>query len=635
MDFMKVIDQTVREIKREVNLKVLKVPEIEQKVLDATSDEPWGPHGYDLADIARATKRYGECAMIMNVLWQRLGNTGANWRHVYKALAVIEYLLANGTERVVDEIIDNSSQIAKLTSFEYVEPNGKDVGLNVRKKAENVLATVDDRDKLQQIREKAAATRDKYFGLSSTGITYKSSAASGNGSYSSGSHYGSTQSSKEADTSSNSYRGKEWSNQSKETISNFRSTRQMSRKNTNSATNYNKPIKGERRHRRNQDPPTSHLKSASNLHFISGGTISQKANKDDDDDFNPRGPSTSGRANVSSNHMDLFGPSLMDDLVDTTASTSRALPRAGTASVPEVDLFANADFHSATPATGSHAQDIIDLFAGRSSFADSINSDTEFSGCGSNKSSEHNPSCLAHSLASVFDPFQPSFATSFPSDTGFSARDTPGKSKNPIHQHSIAADFDPFAAIAVRNLDGSDSDVFSSNTGSGLNEPRHDPPVSVKSSDHSPLEELNFGAFTSHTELPKATAIKSLNKSPTKPEPASMSASKTDVKKGAFQVKSGIWADSLSRGLIDLNITAPKKVHHSDIGIVGQMSNGSEEKASAAPWYMGATMLDGSGLGSSGFALSTGTNGGGGAEISSVSSLETSIDFTSRSSTLP
>jgi len=27
------------------------------QVLDATSDEPWGPHGSDLADIARATKR--------------------------------------------------------------------------------------------------------------------------------------------------------------------------------------------------------------------------------------------------------------------------------------------------------------------------------------------------------------------------------------------------------------------------------------------------------------------------------------------------------------------------------------------------------------------------------------------------
>lgn len=201
-------------------------------------------------------------------------------------------------------------------------------------------------------------------------------------------------------------------------------------------------------------------------------------------------------------------------------------------------------------------QDIIDLFAGRSSFADSINSATEFSGRGSNKSSENNPSSLAHSSASVFDPFQPSFATSFPPDTEFSACDTPGKSKSPIHQHSVAADFDPFAAIAVRNLDGSDSDVFSSNTGSGLNEPRLDPSLSVKNSNDGPLEELNFGAFTSHTELPKATAIKSLNSSPPKPELASMSASKTDMKKGAFKVKSGIWADSLSRGLIDVNITA-------------------------------------------------------------------------------
>jgi epsin len=49
----------------------------------------------------------------------------------------------------------------KLTRFEYLEPNGKDVGLNVRKKAEAVLAILDDREKLQEVREKAAVTRDK------------------------------------------------------------------------------------------------------------------------------------------------------------------------------------------------------------------------------------------------------------------------------------------------------------------------------------------------------------------------------------------------------------------------------------------------------------------------------------------
>jgi len=112
MDFMKVFDQTVRDIKREVNLRVLKVPEIEQKVLDATSNEPWGPHGADLSELARETKKFSQCELIMNVLWTRLSETGANWRHVYKALTIIEYLLANGSERAVDEIIEHSFKIA-------------------------------------------------------------------------------------------------------------------------------------------------------------------------------------------------------------------------------------------------------------------------------------------------------------------------------------------------------------------------------------------------------------------------------------------------------------------------------------------------------------------------------------------
>ncbi|CAN4120240.1 unnamed protein product [Withania somnifera] len=148
MDFMKVFDQAVREIKREVNLKVLKVPEIEQKVLDATDDEPWGPHGTALADIAQATKIVSECQMVMNVLWTRLTETGKNWRYVYKSLAVIEYLVAHGSERAVDEIVEHTYQISSLTSFEYVEPNGKDVGINVRKKQKTLQPSTGNSDQV-------------------------------------------------------------------------------------------------------------------------------------------------------------------------------------------------------------------------------------------------------------------------------------------------------------------------------------------------------------------------------------------------------------------------------------------------------------------------------------------------------
>ncbi|GJM93201.1 hypothetical protein PR202_ga09742 [Eleusine coracana subsp. coracana] len=512
MDFMKVLDQTVREIKREVNLKVLMVPEIEQKVLDATSDEPWGPHGSDLAEIARATKSYGECQMIMNVLWQRLGDTAANWRHVYKALAVIEYLLANGNERAVDDIIDNCSQIAKLTSFDYVEPSGKDVGLNVRKKAETVLAIIDDREKIQQVREKAAATRDK-----------------------------------------------------------------------------------------NQD--------SSNM-TINGGLSQQNVSIEDEDDFDPRGSSSAGTTNANSDHVDLFGPSLLDDLdLVNITSTSTAMPNTGPFAVPEVDLFATTAFHSANApletANGSHAQislhtygttrlhftENIDLFAGRSSFAGSVISDTEFFVRGNpDKSSEQN----------LFFPANPS-------GSAFDLHYTKSKSlqeKSPTPEHSSAALFDPFAAIPMKSFDGSDSfGTFSSNTGSVPTEPKQNPPRGIKSSEHSPSEKLNSGAFTSQTESPTASAMKPINKSPTKLEPPSTSATKSDVKEGSFQVKSGIWADSLSRGLINLNIASPKKADLSDVGVVGRLSNGSSEKR-----YNGTTMGTGSGLGRSGFQSSAGTN---------------------------
>ncbi|RZC16223.1 Clathrin interactor EPSIN 1, partial [Glycine soja] len=178
--------------KREVNLKVLKVPEIESKVLDATDNEPWGPHGTVLAEISKATKKFTECQMVMNVLWTRLGETGKDWRYVYKALAVIEYLVAHGSERAVDDIIEHTFQISvrtillylvnlflqlttvltsrireyfliiysglvkALSSFEYVEPSGKDVGLNVRKKVENIVSLLNDKDKIHEVRNKAA-----------------------------------------------------------------------------------------------------------------------------------------------------------------------------------------------------------------------------------------------------------------------------------------------------------------------------------------------------------------------------------------------------------------------------------------------------------------------------------------------
>lgn len=177
----KVFDQTYRDIRREVNKKVLKVPGIEQKVLDVTSNEPWGPHGSVMADIAHATRNYPEYQIIMSVLWKRLNDTGKNWRHVYKSLTVLDYLVGNGSERVIDDLREHAYQISTLSDFQYVDSHGKDQGQNVRKKAQAIVALINDKERIREVREKAAANRDKYRGASATGGMYRPSSYSSTG----------------------------------------------------------------------------------------------------------------------------------------------------------------------------------------------------------------------------------------------------------------------------------------------------------------------------------------------------------------------------------------------------------------------------------------------------------------------
>ncbi|KAH7573389.1 hypothetical protein JRO89_XS03G0137700 [Xanthoceras sorbifolium] len=178
----KAFDQTFRDIKRGVNKKVLKVPGIEQKVLDATSNEPWGPHGTLLADVAQATRNYHEYQMIMSVIWKRINDTGKNWRHVYKALTVLEYLVAHGSERVIEEIREHSYQISTLSDFQYIDSSGRDQGSNVRKKSQSLVALVNDKERIVEVRQKAAANRDK-FRNTPTGGMYKPGSYSGSGGY--------------------------------------------------------------------------------------------------------------------------------------------------------------------------------------------------------------------------------------------------------------------------------------------------------------------------------------------------------------------------------------------------------------------------------------------------------------------
>ncbi|KAL5786306.1 hypothetical protein ACOSQ2_008698 [Xanthoceras sorbifolium] len=527
MDFMKVIDQTVREIKREVNLKVLKVPEIEQKVLDATDNEPWGPHGTALAEIAQATKKFTECQMVMNVLWTRLGETGKDWRYVYKALSVIEYLVSHGSERAVDEIIEHTFQISALSSFEYVEPNGKDMGINVRKKAETIAALLNNKDKIQEVRNKAAANREKYFGLSSTGITYKSGSASyGNSSFQSSDRYGGLSG---GDNFKDSFKDKDrygGEKIEKDAFGKSRRGRYDSKDQGYTSSSASKSATKSNDSDKYNSVPSQSTSFPSN-------------NYDDDfDDFDPRGISSNKSAAGSSKQVDLFGDSLIGDLMDAPTSVP-VETSAMKGNSPEVDLFADADFVSAEPQveTGASSQTKteVKLFASQPTVSSAVPSPVD--------------------LFASPDPVVQPEAKALKAD--------------PTNINIV----DPFAAVPLNSFDGSDL----------------------------------FGAFTSDSNSVSSettqnpTSDSSLNNLAGK----SSAESNPPTKKDNFQVKSGIWADSLSRGIIDLNISAPKKVSLADVGVVGGLSDIDErEKGPPPSFYMGRAMGTGSGLGRTGFTSS-------------------------------
>ncbi|CAA0821303.1 Clathrin interactor EPSIN 1 [Striga hermonthica] len=460
-----------------------------------------------------------ECQIVMDALWTRLTETGRNWRFVYKALTVIEYLVANGSERALDDVIEHTFQISSLASFEYVEPSGKDVGLNVRKKAETIVGLLNDKDKIQQVRDKAATNREKYVGVSSSGITYKSGAASFRSSnFRSSDRYGGFGNS---NTSYDSYKGK---SQFGEDIS------EKKTKSIKEPSYYSRFVL--------PHPHYIHSKQDSTKtgQLDKHDSVSSKADPSDkyDEDFDPRG-TLSSKPSAGSNQVDLFGENFVD-LLDAPVPISTDKSTSLHKDSSEVDLFANADFVSATPEPGKIPMPAtnIDLFANQPTSA--VPSTVDFFSVPKPVNQLDNEPSKPDKITNALDPFAPVPNNEFDKPTSLGP---------------ITSQMDPLSTVSDKN-----------------------PP-----NDESRREISE--------SLPEA-------KSPPKK---------------AFQVKSGIWADSLTRGLIDLNITAPKKVNLADVGVVGGLTDGSEgnNKGSLPSFYTGNAMGVGSGAGKSAF-VSTSTS---------------------------
>ncbi|KAG7329120.1 hypothetical protein KOW79_007294 [Hemibagrus wyckioides] len=158
----------VRELVDKATNVVMNYSEIESKVREATNDDPWGPSGQLMGEIAKATFMYEQFPEVMNMLWYRmLKDNKKNWRRVYKSLLLLGYLVRNGSERVVTSTREHLYDLRSIESYHCIDENGKDQGINVRQKVKEMVEFVQDDDRLREERKKAKKNRDKYIGVSS------------------------------------------------------------------------------------------------------------------------------------------------------------------------------------------------------------------------------------------------------------------------------------------------------------------------------------------------------------------------------------------------------------------------------------------------------------------------------------
>ncbi|XP_041364512.1 epsin-2-like [Gigantopelta aegis] len=156
-------------IRRTLKNVVKNYSDAQVKVREATSNDPWGPSSTLMSEIADLTYNVVAFTEIMQMVWKRLNDDGKNWRHVYKSLMVLDYIIKTGSEKVAQQCKENFHAIKTLTSFQYIDLDNKDQGMNVREKAKQLVALLSDDERLKNERAKSLKAKER-FAQNSMGI---------------------------------------------------------------------------------------------------------------------------------------------------------------------------------------------------------------------------------------------------------------------------------------------------------------------------------------------------------------------------------------------------------------------------------------------------------------------------------
>lgn len=148
-------------LRRTIKNVVKNYSDAQVKVREATSNDPWNPSSTLMGGIADLTYNVVAFTEIMQIIWKRLNDHGKNWRHVYKSLVLLDYIVKTGSEKVAQQCRENIYVIQTLKDFQYMD-DSKDQGASVREKAKQLVALLKDEERLKNERAKALKAKERF-----------------------------------------------------------------------------------------------------------------------------------------------------------------------------------------------------------------------------------------------------------------------------------------------------------------------------------------------------------------------------------------------------------------------------------------------------------------------------------------
>jgi len=150
MDYIK----SVTAIGNKLKNTVLQISDLEALVLDVTEGSGF-PNRQDKLKIARSTDSSEDCRTIMDVIWRRINEGEKGPRNVLKALQLFEFLIANGSDRVIEDGKDNIYTLKTLKQFYLKDDNGNDKGKGIRELAEKIIDILLDEKQIKNITKRS------------------------------------------------------------------------------------------------------------------------------------------------------------------------------------------------------------------------------------------------------------------------------------------------------------------------------------------------------------------------------------------------------------------------------------------------------------------------------------------------